>query len=114
MPRYTVQHHYSAQRSGSDTRMFGPWEPGTEVELEEADAEWVNRDSADTLTPVDPATPDPDQDTPDADPDATSDTDADSDQDAGSDTATDDAEEAESADEPATKKVSRPRGRSRR
>lgn len=50
--RYVVQHNYTAYRDG---RLFGPWEAGTEVELDELDAEWVNRDSAGTLVSVDQA-----------------------------------------------------------
>lgn len=42
MARFVVAHAYSARRDG---RLFGPWEPGTEVELDEADAAWVERDS---------------------------------------------------------------------
>lgn len=47
MPTYAVNHRYSAFRDGAQ---FGPYEPGTFVELSEADAEWVNRDSPGTLT----------------------------------------------------------------
>lgn len=65
MPRYTVQHRYAASRDG---QTFGPWEPDTEVDLDEPDAEWVNRDSAGTLEPVDQGDdPDPEP-TPDPDP----------------------------------------------
>lgn len=53
--RYTVQHRYSAYRDG---QLFGPWEPDIEVELDDLDAEWVNRDSEGTLKPVD-AAPEP-------------------------------------------------------
>lgn len=42
MPRFTVAHRYASSHNG---RQFGPWEPGTEVELDEADAAWVERDS---------------------------------------------------------------------
>lgn len=56
MNRYTVQHRYTAVRDG---RRIGPWEPDTEVELSDHDAEWVNRDSPGTLTPVDPPEPEP-------------------------------------------------------
>lgn len=53
MPRYTVAHRYTSQRDG---QTFGPWEPGDEVELEQADAEWVNRDSPGALAlPAPPA-----------------------------------------------------------
>jgi hypothetical protein len=46
MPRYRVNHRYSSYRDG---RRFGPWEAGETVELEEADAAWVNRDSGGCL-----------------------------------------------------------------
>jgi len=42
MPRYEVRHAYQASRDG---RQFGPWVAGDTVELEAADAEWVDRDS---------------------------------------------------------------------
>lgn len=45
MPRYAVLQNY-----GSGT--YGPWEMGTQVELDEAEAVWVNRDSPGTLAPV--------------------------------------------------------------
>lgn len=38
MPRYQIQHKYS---SGD----FGPFEKGTEIELTEEDAEWLEHDS---------------------------------------------------------------------
>jgi hypothetical protein len=47
MPTYTVNHAYRALRDGA---VFGPYEPGTTVELSDADAEWVNRDSPGCLT----------------------------------------------------------------
>lgn len=50
MPRYTVNHAY---RAFSDGKHYGPFEAGTVVELVEADAEWVNRDSPGALTKVD-------------------------------------------------------------
>lgn len=49
MPEYKVKQRYRSYRDG---RQFGPYEPGTVVELEEADAEWVERDSPGTLAPV--------------------------------------------------------------
>lgn len=49
MGAYAVNHRYSAARDG---RTFGPFEPGTVVELDEADADWVNRDSPGCLTGV--------------------------------------------------------------
>ena len=47
--RYTVKHNYKSYRDG---QQFGPWEAGTEVELDEPDAEWVERDSPGALEPV--------------------------------------------------------------
>lgn len=47
MARYLVVHRYSAVRDG---QQLGPWQPGDEVELTEADAAWVCRDSAGVLT----------------------------------------------------------------
>lgn len=55
MPRYTVQHSYKAYRDG---RLLGPWEVDTEIEVDEADAEWINRDSPGTLAGLD-TEPDP-------------------------------------------------------
>lgn len=54
MPRYTVKARYSAERSGSEVTVFGPWQPGDEVELDDpGDADWVNRDAGATiLVPV--------------------------------------------------------------
>lgn len=40
--RYEVQHAYRSFRDGVQ---FGPWQSGETVELSEADAEWVCRDS---------------------------------------------------------------------
>lgn len=50
MPRYNVNHGY---RSYSDGRQFGPFVAGETVELDEREAEWVERDSPGCLTPVD-------------------------------------------------------------
>lgn len=47
MPRYAVLQNY-----GSGT--YGPWEIGTQVELDEGEAVWVNRDSPGTLARVKP------------------------------------------------------------
>lgn len=49
MPRYTVQHRYSARRDG---QTLGPWVEGDETELTGDEAAWVNRDSPGTLAPV--------------------------------------------------------------
>lgn len=51
--RYTVNHDYRAYRDG---RQLGPWEKGAEIEIDEPDAEWVNRDSPGALTEVKPKT----------------------------------------------------------
>lgn len=51
MPRYTISHAY---RSARDGVTFGPWVEGDEVELEEADAAWVERDSPGALTQPEP------------------------------------------------------------
>lgn len=40
-------HPYSAVTAAGT---FGPWQPGEEVNLDEADAEWVIRDSPGVLT----------------------------------------------------------------
>ncbi|HEV8653124.1 MAG TPA: hypothetical protein VG276_27960 [Actinomycetes bacterium] len=45
MPRYEVLKDY---RSGG----HGPWEKGSKIELDADDAEWVNRDSSDTLKQI--------------------------------------------------------------
>lgn len=50
MAAYTVNHRYTAFRDGT---RFGPYEPGTTVDLEPADAAWVNRDSPGCLTAAD-------------------------------------------------------------
>lgn len=49
MPRYNVTQNYKSRRDGLD---YGPWEAGGQIDLSEADADWVNRDSPGTLTPV--------------------------------------------------------------
>ena len=56
MPLYKVHHAYRSRRDGVD---YGPYEPGSTVDLEPADAEWVNRDSPGCLTRVraEPAQP---------------------------------------------------------
>jgi hypothetical protein len=58
MPEYKVQHSYASNQNG---RRFGPWAEGDVIDLDTPDAEWVNRDSPDTLAgdaaepePVDP------------------------------------------------------------
>ncbi|HEU4542205.1 MAG TPA: hypothetical protein VFR23_13840 [Jiangellaceae bacterium] len=47
MARYEVQHSY---RSND----YGPFEKGTQIELDPAEAEWINKDSPGTLVEVDP------------------------------------------------------------
>lgn len=49
MSRYRVSHVYAAYRDGQH---YGPWTPGEVVELDQELAEWVNRDSPNTLSPV--------------------------------------------------------------
>ena len=54
MPRYKVNQNYRSRRDGVD---YGPWEAGGVIDLSEADADWVNRDSPGTLGPAEePAT----------------------------------------------------------
>lgn len=48
MPRYKILHRYSSS-------YFGPFEEGTEIELTEADAEWLLHDSPGVLEEIDPA-----------------------------------------------------------
>ena len=56
MAEYIVGHRYESFRDG---QRFGPYLPGDTVDLTEVDAEWVNRDSPGTLTPVADAEPEP-------------------------------------------------------
>ena len=44
--RYAVMHRYSSTD-------HGPWEEGTTIELDDATAIWVNRDSPGTLAEID-------------------------------------------------------------
>ena len=46
MGKYTIAHNYSARTDG---RQFGPWLAGDEVEIDDADAEWVRNDSPGVL-----------------------------------------------------------------
>ena len=48
MPRYMITQSYASFRDG---QRYGPWEAGGEIDLSEADAEWVNRDAPGTLEP---------------------------------------------------------------
>jgi hypothetical protein len=50
MPRYVAGHAYTARRDG---HTFGPWAAGDVVELDQADADWVNRDSPGALDSAD-------------------------------------------------------------
>ena len=54
MDAYQVQHRYSSFRDG---QRIGPWAEGDTVELSQADAEWVNRDSPGCLLAVAEAEP---------------------------------------------------------
>lgn len=56
MPKYLVNHAYASR---SDGVQYGPWSPGDSVELLEAVAEWVNRDSPGTLSALPVATSEP-------------------------------------------------------
>lgn len=49
MPTYRLNHAYEAYRDG---RRFGPWAKGDTVNLDTADAQWVERDSAGALSEV--------------------------------------------------------------
>ncbi|WP_435111879.1 hypothetical protein [Nocardiopsis synnemataformans] len=49
MTAYVVNHPYTATRDG---RRFGPWDTGTTVDLDEADAAWVLRDSPGVIARV--------------------------------------------------------------
>jgi len=44
--RYVVKRRYGSRRDG---QQYGPWIAGTEVEMSESDADWVNRDSPGVL-----------------------------------------------------------------
>ena len=50
MSAYKLNHGYTSRRDG---QTFGPWEKGEVVELDQADAEWIERDSPGALSPVD-------------------------------------------------------------
>lgn len=47
MPTYKLNHGYEAYRDG---QRFGPWAAGDTVNLDVADADWVERDSPGALT----------------------------------------------------------------
>lgn len=49
MPKYEVGHAYRSYRDGVQ---YGPWVAGDVVELAEADAQWVERDSSGCLSEV--------------------------------------------------------------
>lgn len=49
MARYVVQGRYGSKRDGVQ---YGPWTKGTEVDLSEADAGWVDRDCPGILLAV--------------------------------------------------------------
>lgn len=48
MARFVVAHRYASRRDG---QQFA-WTGGEVVELDDADAEWVNRDSPGVLSPI--------------------------------------------------------------
>lgn len=48
---YTINHSYRSTRDG---QTYGPWVAGDKVELSDADAEWLERDSPGVI-----ATPEP-------------------------------------------------------
>lgn len=64
MRRYQVNHSY---RSFSDGKLHGPFEAGATVELDDAVAAWVNRDSPGCLTALDDIAAVAEQSTVDAD-----------------------------------------------
>jgi hypothetical protein len=47
MGLYRVNHNYAA---ASGEKTFGPWDEGVDIEVDDADATWINTDSPDTLT----------------------------------------------------------------
>lgn len=49
MSAYRLNHAYTARRDGVT---FGPWQAGETVDLEPADAEWIERDSPGALAEV--------------------------------------------------------------
>lgn len=49
MSTYKLNHGYSAARDG---QRFGPWQAGEQVDLDPADAEWIERDSPGAITEV--------------------------------------------------------------
>lgn len=50
MAVFEVRHRYAAFRDG---RQIGPWVAGDRVDIDDADAEWVNRDSPGCLVLAD-------------------------------------------------------------
>lgn len=70
MARYRVTRRYSSAG-------YGPWQAGAEMDLSDAEARWLNSDSAGLLVPVVDAEPEPvAEPDPEADPEQAS-TDAD-------------------------------------
>ncbi|MEO3923006.1 hypothetical protein ABGB07_03870 [Micromonosporaceae bacterium B7E4] len=51
MTAYQVNHAYTARKDG---RTLGPWVKGDTVDVDPADAEWVERDSPGALSEVKP------------------------------------------------------------
>lgn len=56
MAAFIVNHRYAANRDG---KTFGPYAPGDFVELEDGEADWINRDSPGALHPAVVAKPAP-------------------------------------------------------
>lgn len=52
MSTYELNHTYAASRDG---RRFGPWAAGEVVDLDPADAEWIERDSPGALAEQKPS-----------------------------------------------------------
>lgn len=49
MTTFQVNHAYTARRDG---KTLGPWVKGDSIDIDPADAEWVERDSPGALTEV--------------------------------------------------------------
>jgi hypothetical protein len=56
MPQYQLKHAYTSRRDG---RTFGPWAVGDVVDLDQDDADWIDRDSPGALTTPAAADPEP-------------------------------------------------------
>lgn len=63
MGTYKVNHPYSAVTTDSvGVHQFGPWSGGEELDLDDAQADWINRDCENTLTRLDHVEEEPDDD----------------------------------------------------